>query len=421
MQASSPFFSPVGRVSTRIDRMSIWLVSLILALSLVGYPIASSAAALVDVENVVFNAPYRGIVALLSGLLILLALAQGSLRIPMLIGLFLFVYLLRMITNFEIIDQAIIERDILLFLVTVAAPALAMGSSWRHYDERNAALVLTVLGGLACSLVVFALISGVGLSEAVDLDSRNWLEALNPITIAYTGAWTALAAYAARQSASAPVRLLILWPVLGLGLMTFLLGGSRGPIIGVALFFGLRALIRGRGALATLLFLASAIAVAAWNFADLAVFQRFTDLATDPSVLDRLRTQQLALNQGLDSPLWGSVYLEITTLSYPHNLLIEAMMALGLLGAVAMLVIQINLIRNAIALISNGYRLMPALAAMALANAWISGSLFTSSDFFIMAIACALVAANYRSAPLGRQRDRAPTQSLSDHQPISRY
>jgi hypothetical protein len=398
MQASSPFFSPFGNLATGHDRWTMWLVSLTLALSLVGYPVASAGAALLDVQNVVFNVPYRAIVVGISLVLIVTALAQGSFRLPLVVGLFMFLYFLRLIADFSVIERSIIERDTLVFVLTVALPALAMGSSWRHYDEYNAALALSGLGAIACILIGLALLGGSATADTVDLDARNQLEALNPITIAYTGAFTAIAAYTGTGYASQSIKMFLLWPVIFLGLLIFLLGGSRGPVIGVSLFFGLQALIRGRGTLATLIFLAVAVTIAAVNFSDLAVFRRFTNLAEDASVLERLLVQRLSFDQAMSSPYFGSAYLELTTLAYPHNLLIEAFMALGMVGAATMLFLQIGMFRNTVTLVRSGYVLLPVLATTGLANAWISGSLFASRDFFMIIIAAGLVATTLRAA-----------------------
>lgn len=398
MQASPASLGPHVNSSTGKDRWLTRLVSLILALALVGYPIASSAAALLIVDNAVLNYPLRGIVVLLSVILIMLAFAQGSFRIPKLILVFLLFYLVRLLVDFDVIDRVIVERDTLIFLSTLFIPSLAMGSTWRHYNENHAALFTVGFGAVACILILFALYSGLGLSATIDLGSRAWLENLNPITIGYTGIWTALAAYSARQFCSASVSLLVLWPLVALGIITFLLGGSRGPVVGLGLFFGLRALINGRSALATLFFSGAIVTIAAEKFADLAIFQRFTNLARDPSVLERLLVQERSLYQGMDSPLWGSAYLELSTLSYPHNLLIEAFMALGVMGGLAMLAIQVNLLRSTITMMRAGYILLPGLASMAIADAWISGSIFGSSDFFILAVASHFFAARCRAA-----------------------
>ena len=416
MQASPTSLRAYGNSSTGKDRWLTWLVSLILALSLVGYPIASSAAALIAVDNAVINYPLRGIVVLLSVVLIVVAFTQGSLRIPKLITTFLLLYSVRLLVDFEVIDRVIVERDALIFLSTLLVPSLAMGSTWRHYSESLAALVTVGFGSLACILIVIALYGGMGVSTTIDLGSRAWLENLNPITIAYTGIWTALAAYSARQFCSAPVRLLVLWPLVALGIITFLLGGSRGPVVGLGLFFGLRALINGRGALATLLFLGAMVTIAAEKFANLAIFQRFTNLATDPSVLERLLVQGRSLDQGMDNPLWGSAYLELSTLSYPHNLLLEAFMALGVMGGLAMLAIQVNLVRSTITMMRTGYILLPGLASMAIADAWISGSIFGSGDFFILAVASHFFAARCRAAGNIKQRKKTEKASLFHHQ-----
>lgn len=409
MQHSGAFLAKARRALESVDRSTrsveaerrpwiLWSISIIIALSMIGYPIASTLADLLGVDNAVMNYPYRGLIILLSIAVTIAGISMGHFRVPLLVTAFMLAYLLRLVTDMVSIDLPLVDRDTLFYVTSVLIPTIAMGAAHFYYEERNASLMFTVLGGVACFMIILSLIANNAIGGEIDLSRRNYLEALNPITIAYAGILTATASYNALSYVTRSVRLFIVWPTLVLGLLTFVLGGSRGPLVGIALFFGLQALVRGRGAIAAALLLGSLIAVTAFMFADLALFQRFVNIGNDPSVLERFYVQRLAMEQALDTPLFGSYYLELSTLSYPHNLVIEAFMALGLLGLVAMVFLQVRLFLDILTMMRVGHVLMPMIGTTALANAWISGSLFASRDFFMAIVLCGLIAVQIRVA-----------------------
>lgn len=409
MQDNGAFLAKARRALESVDRSMrsieaarrpwiLWSISIIIAFSMIGYPIAATLANLLEVENAVLNYPYRGLIVLLSIAVTIAGISMGHFRMPFLVAVFMLAYLLRLVTDMASINLPLVDRDTLFYVTSVLVPTIAMGTAHFYYEERNASLVFTVLGGLACFMIISSLIANDAIGGEIDLSRRNYLESLNPITIAYAGILTATASYNALSYVTRSVRLFLIWPTLVLGLLTFVLGGSRGPLVGIALFFGLQALVRGRGAIAAALLLVSLIAVSAFMFADLALFQRFVAISNDPSVLERLYVQRLALQQAFDTPLFGSYYLELSTLSYPHNLLIEAFMALGLLGLVAMVFLQVRLFLDVLTMMRVGHVLMPMIGTTALANAWISGSLFASRDFFMALVLCGLIAVQIRVA-----------------------
>jgi hypothetical protein len=70
-----------------------------------------------------------------------------------------------------------------------------------------------------------------------------------------------------------------------------------------------------------------------------------------------------------------------------------------------MLAIQVNVLRATITMSGAGYILLPGLASMAIADAWISGSIFGSGDFFILAVASHFFSARCRAAEKSQRRE----------------
>lgn len=424
MQDSGAFLAKARRALESLNRSTrsieaerrpwiLWSISLIIALSMIGYPIASTLADLLGVDNAVINYPYRGLIVLLSIAITITGISMGHFRVPLLVALFMLAYLLRLFSDMASIDLPQVDRDTIFYVSSVLIPTIAMGAAHFYYEERNASLIFVALGTLACLMIIQSLVANNVIGTEIDLSRRNYLEALNPISIAYTGILTATASYNALSYVKRRTRLFVIWPALVLGVLTFLVGGSRGPLIGIALFFGLQALVRGRGAIAAALLLACVIAVASVMFSDLALFRRFTDIATDNSILERLYVQKLSMQQALETPIFGSYYLELSTLSYPHNLLVEAFMALGLLGGVAMVFLQVRLFRDILTMMRVGHVLMPMIGTTALANAWISGSLFASRDFFMALVLCGLISVQIRAASRVQSKRKHMEQTVS--------
>jgi O-antigen ligase len=113
------------------------------------------------------------------------------------------------------------------------------------------------------------------------------------------------------------------------------------------------------------------------------VVARFRDIG-DTSTQQRIEAVWLSFDLMLENPLVGFGYIEPITGLYPHNLLIEAGLALGLVGAAMMAWMQISLLVNAWRHAQHGDWAIPFLAAAMLANAWISGAIWGSALFFML-------------------------------------
>ncbi len=63
-----------------------------------------------------------------------------------------------------------------------------------------------------------------------------------------------------------------------------------------------------------------------------------------------------------------------------------------------MVFLQVRLFLDVLTMMRVGHVLMPMIGTTALANAWISGSLFASRDFFMALVLCGLIAVQIRVA-----------------------
>ena len=178
------------------------------------------------------------------------------------------------------------------------------------------------------------------------------LAIINPITIAMNGGLLAIISTidiwfkAEKEISKEPNKVLTYFLIL-LGILNLILGGSRGPFI----FFGLILLIlfmiklfrTGFSAVFLLrlaLILVSVIALFLYFFGDLltadsfALFNRLSGIteSSDPSDASRFIQIRSAWDQFLSSPIIGDRFVERSTNFYPHNILLESLMATGIVG-----------------------------------------------------------------------------------------
>jgi hypothetical protein len=123
------------------------------------------------------------------------------------------------------------------------------------------------------------------------------------------------------------------------GIIPFLIGGSRGPIIALiipilfAIFYYYKLKIKRRF-INYFFFVVIAVIVASLFFGDTSfkrLFNLFSDLEKNSGEVIRLDIWKESFNQFLHSPVWGDS-IQKHGGSYPHNLIIEVLMATGVIG-----------------------------------------------------------------------------------------
>ncbi|MHA3842290.1 O-antigen ligase family protein [Sphingomonas aestuarii] len=365
----------------------LWLGNILVALALVGYPLVSSVTQAIGVGSSEVNIGYRAVVMALSLFLTGWSLVRGTYRVDPLIGLFFALYSIRLMIDLNYSMLSSIEDDAAFFVATVLIPTLAMGGAKDWFRERRTLVATMILGGIAGLFIAYHLATGALSAELAEQSGgRATLEFLNPISIGYHGLFMAMAAViliAQHRRRTLVVPCLF---VAALGAYLLIASGSRGPIL--AMLIGL--IVTGaanRHANATYV-VGAMLAAGAIGYLGLpeGVIDRFRDIGSDASALDRLYAIQLSIDAALENLWFGYAYIEPVTGLYPHNLLIEAGLAMGIIGLVLMIWIQIWLLWNAWHRAMTGQWMLPYLAALMFTNAWISGAIWNSSIFFIVTL-----------------------------------
>jgi O-antigen ligase len=364
------------------DLIYVNLGNLVLALILVGYPFSASITQILGSGSSEINIAFRAIHILLSLSLFAMSFARKHFVLDRLVILFFAIYAIRLWWDLSYSALPDIARDFQFFIAVTVVPVMAMAGSTQWYSERLCIYYTTFIGGLAGVFIAYNLASGPILALEPEINQRATLELLNPISIGYHGLFIALAAIILLLRYRTLKATILAIPIGILGMYLLIVSASRGPF--VALLAGLvvigLASKRANGVYAV----AAAIIIALVSIFGLpeVISNRFIEVGQDESSLQRIYTLELAIEHASQNPLFGYAYIEPITARYPHNLIAEAGMALGLIGLVMVGWMQISLLFNAWKAARDNQWFIPFIAGAMFANAWISGSLWGSALFF---------------------------------------
>ncbi len=240
---------------------------------------------------------------------------------------------------------------------------------------------------------------GARLSFTFELDGKK-MDILNPITIAYHGELLALLSLISISGRKWQHSLLFSGFFI-LGLFVLLLGASRGPLISFAVisFFILIAKLytaRKSSVFFAKLFAYPIVALFIFlygiapkiDWSNLTVFKRIEAWMTGSyaASLDNRDDKYLfAWNQFVENPIIGDQFVDKLG-GYPHNLFLESLMALGLIGGSIFFSLIIYTLYKVFFLVINKYQLLEfsILSLSVILASITSGSLFASYGFWIV-------------------------------------
>lgn len=219
----------------------------------------------------------------------------------------------------------------LSYFLSCLVPAYMLASMERGIHDDDMIRLLSVFS------VLF--VAGMALNRealSVSAENRAMLDKINPISLAYIA--SSLLLYyllTFARSKRSVVEALLIVPVL---LLIAAIARSRGMLIstGVTLLVYVLA-VKGTRRIWTLLGLAAA-AVVLGLYANPDYIERLIDALsridtdTDMSTATRVTSFTGAWNQFLDDPVLGRYAIELQTNYYPHNIYLESLMAVGIVG-----------------------------------------------------------------------------------------
>ena len=181
----------------------------------------------------------------------------------------------------------------------------------------------------------------------------------------------------------------------GLGVMLLLLGSSRGPLIAFIFCFiiiGYNYIRKGEFEAIALKIIGIAMLTGVLLFAadhyveniNLGSVNRLKGvLESSGKGEQRLYTWTAAWEQFKSSPIIGDKIVEDYTYTYPHNIILEILMSVGLIGFIPFFMANLIAIRKFFNLMRNNNLIVALLFFYMVIGAMVSGGIITSPDYWM--------------------------------------
>jgi O-antigen ligase len=375
------------------------LLALMVVLALHGYPVIASLTVLIGIENSYLAIPFRAIIAALSLAIIFKKkwLVKNGFFVfcLLLFWVILFLHFLGIILyngGFKGFHDAefYLWATLVCFLPMLATVQI---SSLSQPDLDMSFKVMLATSFITCVLVSvnFVLVGG----ESLMINNRLQLPSLNPISVSYSGSILILLSifFFSQRKWSFFYRMAWVAVSLALGIVILLLSNSRGPVLSLCLvllvwfFYSNKKMRKQNIFLISVALLAPTISYYFSNFLrfDFEV-SRFAVIYSDPSYRIRLQLLVSAYEAFAASPIVGSIQLVSEMEFHPHNILLDSLMRVGIIGTLFFLVPIVFGIYESIRMVKrkSANAWIGLLYLHAFLMACISGSIHESYDFWVL-------------------------------------
>ena len=374
-----------GTQASIIESPEGHLGSWLLIFSVVGYPPVGLAASVLNLPRELTSVPFRGFVLLLALMLIFRLRHREPSRGIGLLLVFWFAYLLRLLWDWND-GLPKMEEAVVFFVGTVFIPGLAVALlSAESIDWRLTATRMLWIGAAFCTAAVTSFHFGLGReSESILMAGRLEFDTVNTITIGHTAVTTVIAALCLSSDCERKARKAWLLIVCIPALVALVLSGARGPAVSLAVCVTALLVVTRHWWLLFFTLLAGLVFVAQ---PENELARRFMALLEptleDASSLERITLIRNALQQFVENPLLGGQLIDSEYLSYPHNLFLEALMAMGVVGALALAAILTRSALRATHLLNQGNLFVPLVLLQYFIAAQFSGAIWGWSAMWV--------------------------------------
>lgn len=394
---SAPYGNSASPFKVRLST----LTTILLALVLFGYPIAGALHSIVGGASQTLSYPMRAITLLLAGVVIFVGFRASQFkRLDRLLVLFLAIYTMRLLYDWSVAEIPAADNAIVFLFALIVVPLLACAMKSPLITEEGLQVALLVFGGIFVFLILFARSAGLAYNPWEDSGyqlTRLGFEALNSITIGRAaGVLSIVGAFVAASRNTSKGWRMLGFAAVAAGLFSILLANSRGPLVALLVTYCFVFIFRPKLLLLSLAVGGAYFAVFGMeNVLIENAIERFAvaGSAQDGASETRFLIMGLAWTKFLENPVLGYHYIDpnLGEGFYPHNLVIESAMALGVLGLMIFVTLVIRTLRIAVF----NRRRVPMLAALFVyyfMAANFSGSLWGSQEFFVTMAMCLALA-----------------------------
>jgi hypothetical protein len=284
--------------------------------------------------------------------------------------------------------------------VLVPTVALYQAPSERAFDI--ARRIILCGGVLAGVFLVIAVLRLVFETDSIEVLRRLGTDELNPISLGNVGVALVTVSLLGQRLPRASARIARILDSRTFRVSAGFLGGflaiasaSKGPIVAllaVVTVAQVAHILRTGSVQALLLagvrlaFVVAGLTVLAFIlgvFFNVRVIDRFLNFTVDTSTSDRVGMMTRALIQFETSPWLGSAFVETQSRFYPHNLFVEVLMAVGIPGLCAVLVVLFFAVRAALRVLNTRHDWVVLLWVQYQTGIMFTGSVYFSTEFWI--------------------------------------
>jgi len=368
-----------------------------------GYPLVGNLVSILEIDSRVLSIPFRVLVIVMSLWLLLSCRRMLLTKARIALLLIWLAYAIRLAYDMVVarIDGA--DYALQFFIAGCVLPALAVLTADEFQQERFARLAFVlVVAGCAATLVGSQL-GRFGDADLTSTTGRLSTVALNPVSLGHLAVSCIIIGLTIWSGTRGASRAVVFSGVI-LGLSCLAMTGSRGPALALIVCVAIWAASKGAIWKLVLFGLPTLLFVVFAPVSPLA--QRFAGLGEDMSTLDRLVILRDSINQAAESPLFGSAFVELNSGLYPHNLLLDAVLAFGIpLTIVFAVLVGIATVRS-LRCLQNGRELLGLLFLQSLIGGMLSGAMFAATSFWCL-LALLLGPGLHERSPVTRLGDQS--------------
>lgn len=380
------------------------------ALAINGYPMSAIVATVVDMgESQMPSIVVRLIALLFSALAVVVAMRRVRLqRLDMMLVALWIMYLARLLYDLNTPSILGTETALLFFTLTCVAPAIAIALAQNTWSERNTVLCLIATGVFVCLASLWIKDSLVSAADYAETAGRLSFQKLNPITLGHVACTTALASLVLLLQKPVLKLRILAGTAIALSVVLMVLAASRGALVTFMFCIGVLVLCRqlwGYALAATAM-----VAITVFAILDVDALLQQTGLAhlgregEDQSGDERRQLIGIALLMIKDHWEFGSGYTLPYDMGYPHNVFIEAWMAMGIVGFLLFSYLAIRSVISALYDIAGDRPMMGFILMQFLTAAQFSGALYAGWPGMWIGMAALLGASLASPRPAGGLR-----------------
>lgn len=324
-----------------------------LALSIVGYPVASIISTTYGYQDRTITLPFRMMVLSLAVLIVVFGLRKSAPRAAM-VGLLTIagLYLIRVWYDATIIQLPITGENLKVYGAAAAIPMLAIAFGPRP-DRVNFSFALALLGCITVAFMSLLVMTGSEIETAAMVESgdlrqgeRLGTHKLNPILLGHTAVAAMIGIYAYMRLGRSLFFKAAFIMMLPFCIFILVSSNSRGPMAAFFVLFVLL-VVRERRVWPIGLFFVTVVLTLTLMDTTTIVDRFMATTQEDESALQRVRFLQLIFYEPIEWFLVGRGSVDLDLFANFHNFTVDSLMSLGLFAGLAFHVIVLMALRSA--------------------------------------------------------------------------